>query len=152
MKLRIEIDPEFSEEIIIRGPEYNEKINQIKNLLDGVLDRSDQLNVFSGDKEFFVPIKDMIFFETFDNKVWAHTLNGIYSCSMTLFQLEDRLPRYFMRSSKSCIVNINKIESIKRTASGVGEINFYSSEKVAYISRMYYRSVRDRIDEMRLKK
>lgn len=151
MKLRIEIDPELPEEIIIRGPEYNEKINRIKSVLDGLTDNSSDIALYSGEREFFIPISKLLFFETYDNKVWAHTQSNIYQCQMNLSQLEEILPRYFVRSSKSCVINIKEISSIKRTASGIGEAGFYKSEKIAYISRMYYHSIRDRIEEMRLK-
>lgn len=57
---------------------------------------------------------DVLYFEVVDNKTFAYTSNNTYEVSMRLYELETVLDKnYFFRCSKSLIVNISKIESLR---------------------------------------
>ena len=86
-----------------------------------------------------------------DNKVYAHTKTACYICPMSIAALAAFLPRSFCRASKSTIINVMKIRSISRSPTGVGEVAFNGTEKKAFISRNYYKVVREIIEETRLK-
>ena len=102
--------------------------------------------------EYYVPIKEILFFEAFNGKVYAHTVERMYMTPYKLFELENIMPSSFVRISKSTIANIMLITSLRREIVGNGEISFRSCEKKAYFSRGYYKVLRDKIDEMRLGK
>ena len=69
-----------------------------------------------------------------------------------LFELEDIMPSYFVRISKSTIANIKAISSLRREVIGNGEVTFKNCERRAYFSRGYYKSLREKIDEVRFGK
>lgn len=129
MKINIEEIDGFGEtEINIKcesiSAEILEFINEYK-LLDtrlwGVLE-----------KESYIlnPI-DIYYIETIDNKVFAYTRNKVYEINHKLYVLEKMLPRkYFFRSSKSMIINISKIVSIKSLLNGKIQANLDNNEKV----------------------
>ena len=95
---------------------------------------------------------EILFFEVSGERTYAHTAKECYTTAQRLFELEGILPGTFCRASKSVLLNTMKVRSLTRSPTGVGEASFSGSEKKAFISRMYYKAVRDVIEEVRLKK
>ena len=149
MKIRTEICPEGEDEIIIRCRERDERIRAIERTLDGMTKIRRELVLYIGNSEHYVPISDILFFETVDSKVCAHTRDAMYSSQYKLFELENILPSSFVRISKSTICNVMQISSLTRELVGNGEVRFFKTEKKTYFSRAYYKILRDRIEEIR---
>ena len=149
MKIRIEICDGGEEEIIVRCHSRDERISRIEDALEGIVKSRRELSLYIGNTEYYVPIKDILFFETDDGRVCAHTSDRIYSTQYKLFELENILPSSFARISKSAIANVMRISSLTRELVGNGEITFSDSEKTTYFSRAYYKALRDRIEEIR---
>lgn len=152
MKLKIEISPGCEEEIVIRAPEMNGRIYRLQSAIESALERSDALALYDAGKEYYIPYGQIIFFEANAGRVFAHTDKAFYLCPLSLAELCETLPRTFVRASKSCLINTAAVYSITRSPTGVGEAEFVSTKKKAYISRMYYKTVRETIMETRLKK
>ena len=150
MKLRIEIDPDMPEEIIIRAHSENDEVRRLSSAVERTLGGS-EISVRKGDRERYISCDAILYFETGDNRVWAHTADDIYCVSMRLTELMNMLPRIFARASKSCLVNTTHICSIRRFPTGIAVAEFTGAGKTVYISRMYYKNVRDTIEETRLK-
>ena len=151
MKLRIEIDPNGPEEVVIKTKAVTDKLQNLQSVLERELGASGEIALRRGDEEFYLPYRDLLFFETEGKTVAAHTKDEVFLSTMHLNELLVLLPRSFTRASKSCIVNTAKICSIQRSPTGVSVARFNGSEKTLYISRMYYRIVREIIEETRLK-
>lgn len=150
MKIRIDIQEDLKEdEVIIRCVSINETILQIQNLLSNLGNDTKSLTLVKGDTEYFVPQEQILFFETEGKNVLAHTAEKIYETQYRLYELEELLPRYFMRISKSTIVNLNQIYSITRNLTASSLIEFYGSIKKVYVSRNYYKALIDRMGEKR---
>ena len=152
MKIRIEIEPGIPEEVIIRAPAVTDEILRIQKALENAASRRGELAVHSGEGEIFLSYGEILYFEGSDDYVCVHTAQDCFRSAMRLNELAGILPRAFVRSSKSGIVNTAKIRSITRGPTGVGEASFAGCGKKAYISRMYYSAVRETIEEMRLRK
>lgn len=150
MKLRIEIDPEGAEEIVIRAKTFDESVTRLQEAISRFTAEQGQLAIFDGDREVFLNLQDLLFFETYDGHLYAHTARECFVCRKKLYELEDRLPRTFARASKACLVNTARISGLSRSLTGVTEVSFYGTEKTITISRMYYHSVRDLIEATRL--
>lgn len=146
-KIRIEASPDFDEEIIIRAKTLDERVLSIQRMLADAESR--ELELYAGDNIFFVPQNDILFFETSDKRLSVHTKDRIYYTDKKLYEIEETLPRSFMRVSKSCIANLNAISSIRREITGVCEASFFSSPKKIFISRSYYKPFREKISEIR---
>ncbi|MBQ9543767.1 MAG: LytTR family transcriptional regulator [Clostridia bacterium] len=152
MKLKIEIDPERDEEIVIRAKEITPELKRLQDAVTKALSGSDELVVRSGDAECFIPVGEIIFAETSGEKLWVHTAKDVFACPLRLRELEELLPRSFVRASKSSIVNSSHVRSLSRSPTGVGEASFPGTGKKIFISRMYFKNLRDTIEETRLKK
>ena len=150
MKIRIEICEDGEEELILRAHTRDARISRIEDALESIVRGSRELTLYLGGSEFYIPISDMLFFETSDGKVYAHTKDKTYTAPFKLFELENILPSSFVRISKSAIVNVRVISSITRELVGNGSITFFGCSKTTYFSRSYYKILRDRIDEIRL--
>ena len=151
MKLRIEIDPSGEEEVVIRAPEISDKIRRLQETIDREMKGSEEIAVRKDGEECYLRYSDLLFFETDGSRVTAHTADDCFICPLRLHELETLLPRTFTRASKSCLVNTAHIRSISRTPTGVSTATFAKSDKTVYISRMYYKIVREIIEETRLR-
>ena len=147
MRIKIEISDE-SEEIIIRCREHDEKIFEIERAIDNVLKGNGEMVLYSSGTEFYVAKSDILFFESEGDKIYAQTAGKRYVTTYKLFELEDLMPSYFVRISKSTIANVKAISSMRREVIGNGEITFKNCERRAYFSRGYFKSLREKIDEV----
>lgn len=152
VKIRIEISDCEEEEIVIRCSEKTAYIDVIEAQIKKLVGTSGgrEMVLYSSGAEYYIPFGEILYFESSDGKVYAHTRRSIYTADQKLFELEQSLPPNFIRVAKSTIANIDLIVSLRREVVGNGEIYFKSSEKKTYFSRSYYKSLREKIQEMRL--
>lgn len=151
VKVLTVISQNEDEEIIINCKERNDKIIFLEDLINNAIGKSDTILLTSADTQFYIPIKNILFCESFDGKTLCHTESQILFSSYKLYELEMILPTVFCRASKSCIINCKRIYSIKKNISGASEVRFDASNKKAYLSRSYYKPFMERLNEMRLK-
>ncbi|WP_027399642.1 LytTR family DNA-binding domain-containing protein [Anaerovorax odorimutans] len=150
MKIRVEVDSKIEEnEIIIKCKELNEEIKDIQVTLNNILSQKKQLTFYRGDTEYYLSLEEILFFETENNSVCAHTIDNIFNVKYKLYELEKFLPGYFMRISKSTILNTDCIYSIKHNISSSSKVEFKNTHKQVYISRYYYKPLKIKLLEKR---
>ncbi|MBQ3230064.1 MAG: LytTR family transcriptional regulator [Clostridia bacterium] len=152
IKVRLEIDPNGEEEIIIKAKSLSEEVLRIEAALRGGSAFSSEMELKQGGNDFFIKTKDILFFETDGSKTAAHTRDKMYYTELKLYELAEQLPHYFMRISKSCIININAVSSTRRELTGICEAFFEGTAKKVFISRSYYKPFREAVKEIRLKR
>ena len=152
MKLRIEIDPDSQEEILLRAPAVTDEVRRLQTVIAEALSRKLELALQLGERECYIPCDEILFFETTERRVSAHTAEHMYFSPLKLCELGELLPRTFVRASKSCLVNTAHIVAINHSLTGASEILFKETGKKIYASRMYYKIVHDTIEETRLRK
>ncbi len=152
MKVRIEIEEELQEdEVVIRCSRMDE---QIINIQAAILEQTrgkQQISLKNGDTEYYLPLEDILFFETENKTVFAHTREKMLETEYKLYELEELLPGSFMRISKSAIVNLDPIYSITRNLTASSVVEFVHSHKQIYVSRNYYKPLVERLAEKRKK-
>ena len=151
MKVTIEIDPDGQEEIVIRVKEANAALRRLNDAITSALARKNDIAVKKGDAECYLSVDELLFFEANGKSVYAHTARDCFTCPLHLSELERLLPGSFARASKSVIVNTAHVRSLDRSPTGIAKATFRNSEKTVYISRMYFKTVRETIEETRLK-
>ncbi|MBO4868926.1 MAG: LytTR family transcriptional regulator DNA-binding domain-containing protein [Clostridia bacterium] len=152
MKVRIEISEDGDEEVVIRARSLSDEVRRISEAVTAAAGGEATLSLTDGESEYFIPVASLLFFETDGGHTTAHTADRMYYTARKLYELEAILPRTFARVSKSCVVNTALISSIKRNPVGASETLFVGSYKKAYISRSYYKAVRELIEETRIKR
>lgn len=150
MRVRIEIDDHASEdEVIIRCSHLNNEIETIQKAIAEMVGKKQEITLYQNDTRFYIPVEQILFFETDASKICAHTASDIYTASYKLYELEEILPRYFMRVSKSTILNTRQIYSITRNLSSSSVVEFQDTIKQVYVSRYYYKQLKSRMEEQR---
>jgi len=151
MKVRIEIDEKLTEdEVLIRCSRLDEKAQKVYETLQEITKETKRIIFYKGNTEFYFPLENILFFETTDNCVSAHTVDSIYQTEYRLYELEEMLPGFFMRVSKSTILNLNHIYSITRNLTASSAVEFTGTHKQVFVSRYYYKPLKCRLDEKRI--
>lgn len=144
MKVHIELDSQATEpEIVIKTSEITDEIIQLQNYL---LKKSFEIVFYKNQQEFYFDSNHIIFFEAYDNKVYAHTKDQVYEVKYKLYELEEYLPVQFMRVSKSTILNTKHIYSLSKGFSSTAEVEFSKTHKKVHVSRQYYKLLKDKLN------
>ena len=150
MKIRIELDNAIEEnEVIIKCRELSEEIAQIQKVISELIAEKREMIFYKDNTEYYICIDDVLFFETEESSIYAHTLNEVYQVKYKLYELEEILPNNFVRISKSTILNINHIYSITRNITSSSLVEFKNTYKKVYVSRSYYKVLKLKLSEKR---
>ena len=115
MKVKIEIEEALEEdEVLIRCHGLTEEIAMIQKAVLEIAGAKQKFVFYKGNTEYYLVLDDILFFETDEKGISAHTRTDIYQSKYRLYELENILPGFFIRVSKSTILNINHIYSIDR--------------------------------------
>lgn len=152
MKVKIEIDSALEEtEVIIRCNCLDDSLVNLQNIImeqGGI----QCISLCKGETAYYVPIKEIYFFETEGGHISAHTADKVFDAPYKLYELEEMLPAGFMRVSKSTIINLDMIYSITRNLTASSVVEFVRSQKKAMVSRGYYKALVDRLNSRRFRK
>ena len=152
MKVRIEIETELEEgEVIIRCNKIDDQILSLQKVITGRNNHVKQLTFYKNDTEYYLPLNKILFFDTEAGSISAHTASDIYQVKYKLYELEELLPGYFMRVSKSSILNTNQVYSITKNITAASIVAFEKTHKQVYVSRNFYKALKSRLEEKRLK-
>lgn len=149
MKVKLEIDPNADEmEVKITAAKMDDEVKHLYDMLQENKDDLSQIEAFKDNVSYYLNLSDILFFETDSKLVMAHTAKNAYQVKYKLYELENLLHGNFMRVSKSTILNLDRIYALTRSISNC-QIRFQDSYKTVYVSRRYYRELRNRVDERR---
>lgn len=132
--MKIEIEKKEISELTVRiiCKEVDENVKKLKYYL-GLYDN----NILAKRKDEFVRIgmKDIYYIESVDGRCFLYSENEVYEIDYRLFELEEQLDKKdFYRSSKSQIININHMKSIKPEINRTLTVTMKNNEKLS-ISR-----------------
>ena len=92
---------------------------------------------------YFINSFDVLYFESVDNRTFLYTEDEVLEVRQRLYELEVILSdQDFIRISKSQIVNINKIKSLKPELNRTILATMCNGEQL-YISRKYVQAMRN---------
>ena len=150
MKLRLELDKSIEEEeVVIRCREMTDQIRQIQQALEDITAAKQRFVFYKGNTEYYISLDQILFFETEEKIIFAHTANDMYQVKYRLYELEEFLPGHFLRISKSTILNTEKVYAIRRNLTASSEVEFQNTHKQVFVSRAYYKSLRHKLEEKR---
>jgi len=99
----------------------------------------------TNDKTISLPLSQIYYFDSVDNKTFAYDKNTVYDVNLKLYQLEEKLVNTpFIRVNKSMIVNTRKLKTFKSTINGRMEATLINGEKVK-ISRSYVPLLKEKL-------
>mgnify|MGYP002074199036 CR=1 FL=1 len=83
---------------------FHEALNKFKKLHGGVIEKGCSVEVTQSGRKFFVPIKDIVYFQAELKYVTIYTGNHEYICDFSLNQLENQFP-HLIRIHRSYLIN-----------------------------------------------
>ncbi len=140
MKLKPEQDLSCNEiEIIIKYPQKDRRVLRIIDFLQSF---DMQIKCAGENTERMIHIMDIYYIESVDKKTFVYLENAVYRTEFRLYQLKDKLQTYgFVQINKSCILNINALDSIRPLFNSRMEATLKNGEKVQ-INRNYLNEVK----------
>lgn len=102
-----------------------------------VKSRQGQLTGIMEGMQYEIPVIDIYYVEAVENRVFLYSSTRVYETRQKLYELEEILKeKYFLRVSKSLLINLMKIQSIKPALNGRFCAILQSGEEIM-ISRKY---------------
>lgn len=143
MKITIlDMAPGEEEEMIIRCNQLDDRMMQLMNQFKN---KTDKLNVYKDGNIHLIEPKDIYYFETVDQKVFAYCKNDVYEIRSRIYELEEMLAAVdFFRASKSVLLNLNVIKSLSPAFGGRFEAVLKNGEHVI-ISRQYVSTLKEKL-------
>ena len=140
MEIRVlKIAQNEREQLEIRCHEVTE---QVKEIVTFVKSRQGQLTGVIEGKQYEVPVTDVYYVEAVDNSVFIYGEKKLYEARQKLYELEVILmEKYFLRVSKSLILNLMKVKAIKPALNGRYSAILQSGEEII-ISRKYVQDLK----------
>ncbi|EHI75006.1 LytTR family DNA-binding domain-containing protein [Streptococcus tangpeifui] len=141
MKLRIEQDASFKElEVSLKYSEKNRLVERILTFLESI---DKQISCYENGVEHLVNLSDIYYIESVDKKTFVYLADDIYQTDLRLYQLlHDIQNDGFVQISKSCLLNINVLESIRPLFNSRMEATLLNGEKVI-VNRRYLQAVKE---------
>lgn len=143
MRVRFEqVDSPEKEEALIRAQIKSDDIKAAIEILEG---NQRKIPLIKDGNNVFIDISALYYIESVDKKSFVYTKQNCYETRLRLYELEETLGAYFLRVSKSMIVNLRKIKGVKSDISGRMEATLLNDEKIV-ISRSYVKEIKRRLD------
>jgi len=148
LKIRIEITDDIEDdEVVIRCKELTDAVTDIQKTITEKISKIPEIVFYKDKEEYYFPLNNILFFETDNNTVYAHTAMETYKTEFKLYKLQKMLPAQFIRVSKSAIVNARHILSISKNLTSSSLVKFHKSHKQIYVSRFYYKDLKQKLIE-----
>ena len=111
--------------------------DDIEEIISFVKSRQGQLSTMQEGQRVEIPLVDIFYAESVDNRLFVYTSKDNYEVRLKLYELEDMLRgRTFIRVQKGMLLNLMKIKSIKPALSGRYTALLKNGEQIV-ISRKY---------------
>ena len=136
MRFRTEIREGEHDEIVIICSERNDKIKHLERVIENALGGDAEMILTLGETEYFVPKREILFFETSDGRVTAHTRGRMYYAPYTLFGLERILPDGFTFEGGKRAVYLDEASPHDKTPCSTVNVKINAGEKVEAVNRI----------------
>lgn len=142
MKYTIEQISQGEDELILRYQRLTQEVEQILNFMNFP---QRKLIGLKGNTQKIIELSEILYIESVDRKTFLYTTDDVFQIEFTLAQLEQTLNTVnFFRSSKSMIINIDKITQLSSLASNRIDATLTNDEHII-ISRTYASDFRKRL-------
>ena len=143
MKITINIDEAVNDtEIQISCRQLTPEIEKILATLR-ILNQ--QVMVLKGDETYILDVSKIIYIEAMERKTFVYTQDDFFESKLKLYEMEERLVECgFFRVSKSCLVHLRYIKSLKNDIDRKLRLTLESGEQIM-VSRQYADEIKRRL-------
>lgn len=116
--------------------------DQVREIADFVKSRQGRLMGVQDGMQYEVPLVDVHYIESVDGRTFLYTKDQIFETPYRIYELESRLAgKHFLRISKSMLLNLMKVASIRPAFNGRFVAVLRSGEEVI-VSRNYVKKLK----------
>ncbi len=142
MKVNVENVPSKEEEqATLRVFAITEEIQSAIDLLE---EKSRSIRVLGEHENLILPANKIYYAESVDKRTYIYTKDRCYEATYRLYELDELLNTDFFRCSKSLLVNVRKIRSVKGELNGRMVAELLNGEKLM-ISRSYVKDLKRKL-------
>lgn len=143
MKISININPELTDtEIIINCGSLTP---ETENIIAALRMADNQMTVIKDSETHILDISKIAYIETVDRKTFVYTEKDCYESKLKLYEIDEKLcSGSFLRISKSCIVRLKYIRSLKAELDRRLRITLENGEQLI-VSRQYADELKKRL-------
>ena len=140
MKLKIFIDKDHEEEVIV----YTRKRTELVSAIEKLINQND-MNLMGFNETEVVPLtaEEVFCFISENGKVYAITEKEKLLIRQRLYQLEENLSDDFLKINQSCLANVKRIARFDTSISGNLTVRFRNGY-TDYVSRRNLRNIKER--------
>lgn len=144
MKLIINQDSSQEENEIIINCNYMDE--RLQKLAEYIRQFTFCLTGYSEEGMSQIPIEKICYIESIDNRTFLYLEKEVYQSRESLSNLEMQLKNTpFIRISKSCLLNVSYLKSVKALMNHRMEATLKNGEKVM-ISRTYIKDLKEKME------
>ena len=143
MKIEIDIDEKYNDLLVqINAPALTTDIEKMISLMR-MIDM--QLAVKKNDEIILLETNQILYFETVERNTFVYTKEDTYEIDLRLYEVEQQLiEQGFIRISKTCILNLKKVQSLKTDINRKIKVTLINGEQLI-VSRNYADELRRRL-------
>ena len=144
MKVQLHIDEKFSEEkVVIEAPALSDAIQQLL-VFTQHLGGTKTIRAKKEEEIYLLDTTEIQRVYIENRQVWAETVTDNYHLGLPLYQVLELLPTDFLQISQSEIINIEHIDHMKLTGSGLIQIAMKNGQ-ITYSSRRYLKVIKEKL-------
>lgn len=143
MKISIHVDEQITDtEISVSCGRLTPEIEKILATLR-MLDK--KLMAVKKEESYILDVCDIVYIESVDRKTFVYTLEDYYESKLKLYELEEQLCECgFFRASKSCIIQLKYIKSLRTDINRRIRVTLENGEQII-VSRQYAEELKRRL-------
>lgn len=143
MKISINIDPEINDtEIIVNCSSLTP---ETESIIAALRMADNQITVTKNGETHLLDTQKIAYIETVDRKTFVYTEKDCYESKLKLYEISELLlGSHFLRISKSCIVRLKYIRSLKAELDRKIRITLENGEQLI-VSRQYADELKKRL-------
>lgn len=143
MKIIININENVPEtEITIS---CNQLTDEIENIMATLRIMNQQMLVYKDEENHLLDVSRISHIEALERRTFVYTETDIFESKLKLYEMEEKLCRYgFFRISKSCLVNLKYIKTIRNDVERRIRLTLKNGEQVM-VSRQYAEEIKRRL-------
>lgn len=143
MKITININPDVQDTDVVIS--CNQLSPEIERILATLRILNQQMMVTKKSETYILDVTEINYVEAIDRKTFVYTERDVYESKLKLYEMEERLMNCgFFRVSKSCLVQLKYIKSLKNDVDRKIRLTLQSGEQLM-VSRQYAEEMKKRL-------
>jgi len=145
MTIKTQQDPSINDvEILVRYNKMNDDVERILAILQST---STRIKCTLNGSEKLVNVSDIYYFESVDKMTFVYCEQDVYRTELRLYQIVNDFSHMgFVQISKSCVLNINILDSITPLLNSRMEATLKNAERL-HVTRKYLENIKNALQE-----